>query len=492
MNKLLTILIVAVALVVMVACGTPAPAPTTLGQATQPPTQAAQATPMPATATPKAAIPSATAATQATSTPIATATAVVAASPVAATVVVQLTGYPAAPTGIPAGVLPAAQPAGDYVAFAWNNLGMHCYQTDYSQFLILPPYNVFWTQVIARSGGGREDPSIVSGGLTVSYSMPQVTKPADHTNFWQYAAAYGWTLQPGIGLTGKGTSGTLDPVTDHYIAEGVPVVDVNDSGIWDPYPFFIVDVKKGDQTVAQTFNVAPASTEMSCYLCHTGSTLPEVFAGILQTHDRNQGTSLAQQAQQGKPVMCDSCHADPAMGVMESKVSKLTLSGAVHTFHADKLTGSQLPQNTCQACHPGPQTQCLRDVMAKAGITCTDCHGTMQDVGASTRTPWVTLPTCQGCHGQNLGRPTTRQVANPNQALTANSDALYRNSKAHGGGGIYCAACHGSPHAIYPTLTERDNQQSVRLQGRAGTIAECTVCHTEQPDERFWHIGRGD
>jgi len=396
------------------------------------------------------------------------------------------------PAGIPAGVLPPAQPLGDYVAFAWNNLGMHCYQTDYSQFLILPPYNVLWTQVIARSGGGREDPSIVSGGVTVSYSVPQVTKPADHSNFWQYAAAYGWNLQPGVGLTGKGTAGTMDAAADHFIAEGVPVVDVNDSGTWDPYPFFVVDVQSSNQTVAQTVNVAPSSTEMSCNLCHPGSTIPGVFAGILQTHDRNQGTGLAQQAQGGKPVLCNSCHADPAMGVMENKVSKFTLSGAMHTFHADKMTGSQLPENTCQACHPGPQTQCLRDAMAKADITCTDCHGTMQEMGDPARTPWVNLPTCQSCHGQNLGKATTTHIDSPNRKLAASSDALYRNSKAHGGGGIYCAACHGSPHAIYPTLTDRDNQQSIRLQGHAGPISECQVCHVQQPDEPFWHLGGGD
>jgi hypothetical protein len=116
----------------------------------------------------------------------------------------------------------------------------------------------------------------------------------------------------------------------------------------------------------------------------------------------------------------------------------------------------------------------------------------MQEMGDPTRTPWVNLPTCQSCHGQNLGKATTTHIDSPNQKLAASSDALYRNSKAHGGGGIYCAACHGSPHAIYPTLTERDNQQSIRLQGHAGPISECQVCHLQQPDEPFWHLGGGD
>jgi hypothetical protein len=396
--------------------------------------------------------------------------------------------YPAPPAGIPAS-LPPAQPLGGYVAFAWNNLGMHCYQSDYSQFLILPPYNVFWAQVIARG----EDPSIITSGVNIYYNLPQVTKPAEHTNFWNFAAAFGWNLQPGIGLTGKGISGVLDIQGDHFIAEGVPVVDVNDDGTWDPYPFFVVQVQSGSgKAVAETVNVAPASTEMSCYFCHAGDTIPAVMANILQAHDRYQGTGLASQAQNGKPVLCNSCHADPAMGVMDNHNSKTTLSGAMHTFHADKMVGGQLPQNICQACHPGPQSQCTRDVMSAAGIVCRDCHGEMADVGRSERTPWVNLPKCESCHTLALTRSNTNRIENPNQNLTASADQLYRNRKAHGGGGIYCAACHGSPHAIYPTITERDNQQSIRLQGHAGPITECGVCHIQQPDEPFWHIGGGD
>ena len=397
--------------------------------------------------------------------------------------------YPAPPTGLPAS-LPPATPLGKAVAFAWNNLGMHCYQIDYSLFLILPPYNVFWTQVVSRGG---EDPSIITNGLTVQYSVPQVTQPAAHTNFWEYAPAYGWNLQPGIGLTGNGTSGVMKAAGDHFIADGIPVVDVNDDGTWDPYPFFVATVKNSaGATIAETVNVAPASTEMSCYLCHTGTTVQESAANILAAHDKKSNTSLLSQAQGGKPVLCNSCHADAAMGVMANNGAQRGLSAAMHASHADKLIGNNLPANTCQACHPGPQTQCLRDAMAKQDITCTDCHGSMVDMGSPDRIAWVNLPTCESCHGQNLGKSTTLHIDNPNAHLTADETALYRNRKAHGGGGIYCAACHGSPHAIYPTLTERDNEQSIRLQGKAGFISQCSVCHGGTPDEPFWHTGGGD
>jgi hypothetical protein len=401
---------------------------------------------------------------------------------------VSLPTYPDPDQSIPAGIVPANKP-GSYAIFTWNNLGMHCYMNDYSRFLILPPYNVYWAQVVAR---GSEDPAIVTS-LQLNYAVPSVTKPEAHSNFWQYAAGYGFNLQPGFGLTGKQTSGTMDNKQDHYIAEGVPAIDISDSGAWDPYPFYTVQaVDNGGKTVAEIFNVSPVSSEMRCNLCHAGDTIEAVEDSILKTHDTYNKTTLFDQAASGKLVFCASCHADPAMGVMESKGSTFTLSGAMHTFHADKATSrTNLPEVYCQSCHPGEKTQCLRDAMFKAGITCTNCHGTMAEVGDAARTPWVNEPSCTSCHGKNLGRGTATNIDSPNTLLTTSDTELYRNSKAHGGSGIYCAACHGSPHAIYPTVTDRDNQYSIYLQGKPGTIKECSVCHGGRPDEAFWHFGGG-
>jgi len=393
--------------------------------------------------------------------------------------------YPAPETGIPS-VLPTAMPLQNYVVFAWNNLGMHCYQRDFSQFLILPPYNNLEAQVVQR---GRE-PRILRASTEVDYQTLENTNPVPYTNFWDYASAYGFNVQPGIGLTGKGTSGSMDFSTDHFVAEGVPLADTSDSGVFNPYPFFVVNVKDSSgNSVAQTVNVAPVSTEMSCYLCHAGDTTEAVMVNIIQSHDKNMGTGFVSQAQAGNPILCDSCHADPAMGVAQNNGATQTLSGAIHTFHANTMTGSQLPQNECYSCHPGPETQCLRGAMATAGVTCQDCHGTMSEVGSSDRTPWVNLPMCQSCHTNNFTRATTSHIDNPNQHLSPNSAALFQNSKAHGGGGIYCEACHGSTHAIYPSMNERDNQQSIRLQGQAGIVSDCSVCHEGQPEGSFFHFG---
>jgi hypothetical protein len=397
--------------------------------------------------------------------------------------------FPPLDQSIPAGIVPSSK-SSQYTIFTWNNLGMHCYMFDYSRFLVLPPYNTFWAQVVAK---GSENPQIISS-IQLKYSIPSVTQPENHTNFWQFAKQYGFDLQPGVGLTGKKTSGTMDAKSDHYIAEGVPAIDYSDDGNWDPYPFYKVQaVDTGGNILAESFNVSPVSSEMRCDLCHGGATVQELEDNILKSHDKNNGTQLYDQAASGKLVMCSACHADPALGVTKSNGSQFSLSAAMHTFHSDKGTSqSNLPQNFCQSCHPGEKTQCLRDAMFEKGITCTDCHGSMSEVGASTRTAWVNLPKCSSCHGQNLGKSQTRQIDSPNTKLTASESELYRNSKAHGGTGIYCAACHGSPHAIYPTVTNRDNQYSIYLQGSAGVIRDCTVCHGEAQDEGFWHFGEGD
>jgi len=70
-----------------------------------------------------------------------------------------------------------------------------------------------------------------------------------------------------------------------------------------------------------------------------------------------------------------------------------------------------------------------------------------------------------------------RFATNPNTPMTGKS--LYRYSTGHGD--MQCSACHGSTHSIYPSAKAEDNIQSIQAQGHAGTIGECTACHTTVP-----------
>lgn len=399
---------------------------------------------------------------------------------------IPLEEVPEAAGGPAPAVAVAARTPGEWMVLAWNDLGMHCFMADYSVFQVLPPFNTLWAQVIRRG----EKPEVVTEGIIVEYHVPSQTAPEKQTNFWEHAAAYGWDLEPGIGLKGFGVAGEMEAAGDHFVAEGVPLIDRTDEGTWDPFPMFIAEVKDASgKALVDTTNVAPVSSEMRCDICHSSGTsrdLAPMMMGILELHDRDNGTQLAAQAQGGDLVMCAGCHADPALGIMESQGASRSFSASMHSFHADKMDNPGVPENACQACHPGPLTQCQRDAMRGVGITCVNCHGEMVDLADTDRMPWMNLPACESCHTAELGVASVMNIADPNNQLTRGFSSLYRNRTAHGG--IYCSACHGSPHAVYPSVSERDNQQSLMWQGEAGPIAKCELCHTTAPEGEFWHF----
>jgi hypothetical protein len=334
---------------------------------------------------------------------------------------------------------------------------MHCYDRDYTDMMVLPPYNNLWAQVIKRG----DPPEIVTTGVTVNYSYPTNTYSVGKTNFWTYAQKlFGVALAPNIGLKGKGLSGTLDPQTGYFVAEGIPVTEYSDNALNTPNYFQEATVTVTDASgnfLANTIAVTPISSEMRCDTCHNRP-YADFRLNILAKHDEEEGTKFVAQAQSGNPVVCANCHADPALG-MSGQPGLPSLSAAMHSQHAEETSN-------CYACHPGPNTRCLRDVMSEQhGLTCTNCHvGGMNMLASETRTPWVDEPRCQDCHD-------AQYAENPGQ--------LYRHSTGHGG--VYCEACHNSTHAITPSREPADNKQAILLQGTAGSIQRCTVCHLSQP-----------
>jgi len=162
-------------------------------------------------------------------------------------------------------------------------------------------------------------------------------------------------------------------------------------------------------------------------------------------------------------------------------------------------------------------------------LVCQDCHGNMRQVGddvssnfpavpfpagadMNKRIPWASEPGCQSCHtGDALttiaqsdpyvvpandgirllqAYRTSDASATPISAPTGRfaenqvggKRVLYRLSKDNHAG-IFCEGCHGSTHAEWPVkpasgnLIANDNQPAIQLQGHAGKIIECTVCH---------------
>ncbi len=356
------------------------------------------------------------------------------------------------------------QNSSEYEVIAWNDLGMHCYDDSFAVFSILPPFNVVWAQVIRKG----EKPEIVTEGLSVSFAYEGNTTSAGKSDFWDHAKAlFGADLAPGVGLTGLAVQGAMQPEGDHFKAEGIPLTEVNDDGTVDHYQVCVVTVRDASgKVVAGTKTISPLSTEMHCSSCHDDGKMRGIAAGdyrtnILLLHDRLSGTRLAG----GGPVLCAGCHPSNALG---TKGGIISLSHAMHKRHAfikDTLEG-------CYRCHPGKNTKCLRGVMFSKGIICTDCHGDMAKVGDTARNPWLQEPDCGKCH---------KYGAQPGM--------LYRFSK--GPGGIYCEACHGSTHAEYPSGLDKDNAQSIRLQGKAGPIGDCAACHGKDMPGGAVHTAMG-
>ncbi|NJL70976.1 MAG: hypothetical protein HC888_04840, partial [Candidatus Competibacteraceae bacterium] len=343
----------------------------------------------------------------------------------------------------------------NYIVFGYNDLGMHCMNQDFSEMMILPPYNTLHAQVIKRGG---EEPDVVSSGVTIEYNILNNTTSSNKTNFWDFAFdLFGVNLAPDVGLTGNGLAGVMVP-TGHndWNATGIPVTPLDDDLVLDPYPLAQISVMKNSQEVARTYATVPVSWEISCNLCHESPGI-SVATDILRKHDLMHGTTLESQ----KPVVCGSCHAQAPLGTTGSP----SLSAALHGSHAGRMAPLAL-ENDCYACHPGFETNCQRDIHFTKGIFCVDCHGGMATVGNPARRPGRMNPAAANVtSGKSfilsrrarctaMPRDTARFIARPATA---------------------------APTRLTPAVTWEDNYQALLLQGTTGVISKCTVCHTSTP-----------
>ncbi|MAT93710.1 MAG: cytochrome C [Halioglobus sp.] len=183
---------------------------------------------------------------------------------------------------------------------------------------------------------------------------------------------------------------------------------------------------------------------------------------------------LARALDAGQPIVCQSCHYTPALDLAQSgpvsgppgspangrnQLVHETNSRVMHNHHGnlpglfpaippavqDPATGVILNQverlgaleSNCYQCHPGKETKCLRGAMFNAGILCSDCHGSINQVGADfsagvsaanpgafvldqgnfydsgspqARVPWANEPGCGSCHTGSANDNLTQQA----------------------------------------------------------------------------------
>ena len=347
-----------------------------------------------------------------------------------------------------------------YIVIAWNDVGMHFSNKDFSTFLIAPPYNNIYAQVI-KTGAS---PQLVTSGIKVTYEIPGNTYSVGKTNFWEYTQKlFGTTLSPNKGLKGAGLSGNMVSTGNYFLIEGVPLTPYLDTDTTKETPYQQALIKVYDaqtnELLATSNPVIPVSNEITCIKsgCHASE------SGIVSNHGAGIGSA-------SKPIVCNSCHpSNPKWTQTTGK--NAALSYRIHTQHSNKTSN-------CYDCHPGAKAKFFRDTMANVrsvktpnGMACTDCHGTMSEIASSIskngRLPWVQEKSSCGdttCHG-------------PTKA--ANSGKLFKDSQGHGG--LFCSVCHGSPHAIFPTNNANDNARNLALQEKTGTLNVCSTCHITTP-----------
>ncbi|MDX2495557.1 MAG: cytochrome ubiquinol oxidase subunit I, partial [Desulfuromusa sp.] len=341
---------------------------------------------------------------------------------------------------LPVTIPPFDKEKDEYVLLAWNDRGILSISDSAPYWLIRPPANNLFAQLVKRG----DSPEIITSGVDLSYQVQEGFEyPEKHVRFWEFAdQLFDKDISEGVGVAGMRVSGIMQAEENHraFVAPMVPVVPYPDDGSYNPYPIFTITAtdKATGKVLATTKTVAPTSTEMGCKNCHGGGWQVAGVAGlteetsldVLAAHDKNSGTNLLERAKNGEPMLCQSCHADPVLGT-KGNPDLLGFSAAIHGWHANFLTDREGMQ-ACVVCHPsrpdGP-TQGFRSHHSEF-MDCTSCHGTMEDHSLSllkkeleagkkgaarlmanlkpravetvdeinARTPWINEPDCLTCH----------------------------------------------------------------------------------------------
>ena len=329
---------------------------------------------------------------------------------------------------------------------AFNDLGMHCADLDYSTFVILPPFNVVHSQVIERGSTPRirnasevdvSYRAVKDASNSINSTSQNQAGAVEKTNFWDINPDTGNTyvfdlfgLNPPAdeGLAfGQAMPGILNPYTandpqpfnhfdadkEWFAADGVPILPIDDSGQLNAYPLMRVSATNPatGETLASLDVVLPVAAEADCQNCHAvgevaapaaspidfilpddindpNSVLQAAKHNILAQHDAKHGTSLLNET----PVLCAGCHYSAALdlagtGPAGEQLDNDTMSGVMHSHHGqltNPATGERL----------FPTDGTLEE-------TCYQCHpgkvtkclrGAMGGAGIE----------CQDCHGSML------------------------------------------------------------------------------------------
>ena len=186
----------------------------------------------------------------------------------------------------------APQPtsAASTAVLGWNNLGMHCMDSDYSVFSILPPYNTIEAQLIV---GGK----LVTNGSGYTVTYQAVADPAGSFNstsvgkgnFYSFAPLLYGAVPRRTRASPAGTCparttrrkrcSSSQPISvrrdavNWFRAEGIPITPYDDALQKNPYPLMRLVARDAASNVIATNDIVlPVSDEMDCRACHASGT----------------------------------------------------------------------------------------------------------------------------------------------------------------------------------------------------------------------------
>lgn len=332
-----------------------------------------------------------------------------------------------------------------YKVFAFNDLGMHCYDNDFSVFSLLPLFNVVHAQVVQKGTKPilMDNTKIKAIYAATADSTGSInTTSIGKTNFWNYLAKLfgpsftGWPQDTGIlgykmpnATFGPQALSLYDPTYKWFSATGIPLTNIDDKLSINCFPMMKIGAydKNTNDWYASLDIVVPASSEMNCAACHETASFVAANPGsasdasppprvttlqptdfstnpnpairfrenILLLHDSLSGTGLVAQYQAGNPILCASCHYSKALDLAGNnqptgpQVGHLYLSRAMHKHH-----GTAWPMMDGMGTYMAP--------IPGVGVTqCYYCHPG-NDTQCLRSVMAVKGMSCQNCHGELL------------------------------------------------------------------------------------------
>ncbi len=243
------------------------------------------------------------------------------------------------------------------------------------------------------------------------------------------------------------------------------VTDANGNKLFPEMPPAIKD----DLGMIVNFQERRDALEATCYQCHPG-----------------RRTDCLRGAMSNGGMLCQDCHGnmdqvgdDFTRNVSADNPGAFELGGDYYT-NPDQPRVPWANEPGCGACHTGDAMDNLAGTPGTV-VNNYDTDANIDDIrlfqAFRSDDPKATpIVPSNKRFAENVIEADNPAVSGPDDPRIGNP-MLYRVSTGHRG--IFCEACHGSTHGIWPNKNPlaNDNVTSNQLQGHTGTITECSTCH---------------